>query len=157
MQAPGIRISGLKPVVRCSGRWLDVLSRRLQRRSVVRLEHSRSLAAVGNKLVAGGKKGLTIFHLGDPSHPEAGEFHEMGSVADLVVPPGSSGHQLLVVTYEGHSQLLDFAGHGQPKLVATFPVKPWYVGAARLRNLTLRLSADRTAVVMSYPGKSKRL
>ncbi|MGH8093165.1 MAG: hypothetical protein ACREIF_06810 [Chthoniobacterales bacterium] len=137
-----------------TSRGLEVLSLKLNRRSTVPLEHSRSLAFIGNKLVAGGRKGLTIFHLGDPARPEPSGFHHTAAVADLVVPPGSSGHQLLAVPYQGHAQLLDFTHHGETKVVATLPVMPWYVGGARLKNLILRLNPDRTAVVLSYFGRS---
>ena len=137
-----------------SSRGLEVFSARLRLRHIVPLEHARSIARIGNKLVIGGKKGYGVFHLGDPVQPEFGHHHAIGSIAQLVVPPGSSGHQLLILPYEGSAQLVDFAGHGEPKLVATFAVLPWYVGAARIGNYLLRPSADRLSVSVSYFGNS---
>ncbi len=137
-----------------SSRGLEVFSSRMRLRHIVPLEHARTIAYIGNKLVIGGKKGYAVFHLGDPARPEFGHHHAIGAISKLVVPPGSSGHQLLVVLYEGHSQLLDFAGHGEPRLAATFPVLPWYVGAARIQNLLLRVAPDRLSVVLSYFGTS---
>ena len=137
-----------------SSRGLEVFSSRMRLRHIIPLEHAHSIAHIGNKLVIGGKKGYTVFHLGDPARPEFGQHQAIGSVAELVVPPGSSGHQLLVVPYEGAAQLVDFAGHGEAKLVATFSALPWYVGAARIGNYLLRPSSDRLSVSVSYFGNS---
>ncbi len=108
-----------------TSRGLEVLSLKLNRRSIAPLEHARSLVLIGNKLVAGGRKGLTTFQLGDPERPEPSGFHHTAAVADLIVPPGSSGHQVLALPYQGHAHLLDFTKHGEPKVVATLPVMPW--------------------------------
>ena len=137
-----------------TSRGLEVFSPRLRRRTVIPFEGARCVAQTGNTLVVGGKNGLTMFHLKDPSQPERGGHHSSASVANLVVPPGSSGHELLVVFDQGASQLLDFVVHGQPRLTATFPVTPWYVRSARIQNFILRQSPDRSSVRVTYFGKS---
>jgi hypothetical protein len=137
-----------------TSRGLEVFSARLRRRVVIPLERVRCVAQTGNTLVVGGKTGLTVFHLEDPSRPEREEHYGAGSVANLVAPPGSSGHQLLVMFEEGPSELLDFGVQGKPQLASTLPVSPWYVGAARVGNFLLRPGSDLSSVVVSYFGKS---
>jgi hypothetical protein len=137
-----------------TSRGLEVFSPRLRRRTVIPLDGACCVAQTGNTLVVGGKSGLTMFHLNDPSQPERGKHHSAANVANLVVPPGSSSRELLVVFDRGASQLLDFSAHGQPRLAGTLPVVPWYVGSARIQNFLLRRGPDKYSVSVTYLGKS---
>lgn len=134
---------------------LEVLSRHFARLNIVPLEGSGPLARVANKLVAASARGLEVFSVAHPKRPHRHEGYELEGIRDLVKPFGGTGQNLLAVVDPGLSKLFDFSRGDDPKPVADYPQLPWFVGAARLGNLLMRLDPAARSIQVSLFGNSR--
>lgn len=150
--APG---TGVLYAITDSG--LEVFSPRFTQLQTISLEGSGPLARAGDKLVAASAKGLEVFSIVNPKHPDRKEGFELSGIVDLVKPFGDVGQALLAVAEPGPSKLFDFSRGDDPKPVADYPQPPWYVGTARIGNLLLKLDKGGAAIQVSFFAKSRLL
>jgi len=136
---------------------LDVFSARFARLQTISSEGLGPLARTGDKLVVACAKGLEVFSIADAKHPDRKEGTNLEGIVDLVKPFGDAGKSLLAVRQTGPSKLFDFSHGDDPKPVADYPQPPWYVGAARIGNLLLKLDKGGAAIQVSFFAKSQLL
>lgn len=147
--------SGAGVVYAITDSGLEVLSTQFARLMVEPLHASGPLARVADKLVAASAEGLEVFSVTHPKRPKRQEGYELRGIRDLVKPFGGSGHNLLAVVESGPSKLFDFSRGDDPRVVADYPQLPWYVGAARLGDLFMRLDSAATSIQVSFFGNSR--
>jgi hypothetical protein len=135
---------------------LEIYSNSLRLLGSVPLEGAERLARVGGRLVAGGSRGISFFDLQDPVYPKITSYHLDLAVDDLAVPADSGGLTLLAVSAKGPAWLLDFSNSSQPRIVAHYPLPPWFLYTARLPGLLVSLDHDRTSIVVGAFGASKK-
>lgn len=134
---------------------IEVLSTQLVRLTVEPLGASVALARAGHKLVAASSEGLDVFSIAHPKRLERQEGYDLGGIRDLVKPFGGTGHHLLAVLASDSSKLFDFTRGDDPEVIADYPQLPWYVGAARLGALFMKLDSMATSIQVSFFGASR--
>jgi hypothetical protein len=132
---------------------VDVYSKRLCRIGAVPLEGGQCLARVGRTLVAGARRGLTIFETAKPRHLRGERFLEDTSVrAARSTLVGEAG-TFVVVPEDGTAQLLRF---NQERLeeIARYSGTPWFIETVRLGDCMVKIGADRMSLDTYRFGES---
>ena len=134
---------------------LEVLSTRFTRLWAEPLQAGGPLARVADKLVLASAKGLEVFSVVHPKRPKRREGFALKGIRDLVKPFGGTGQHLLAVVEPEPSRLFDFATCDDPRVVAEYPQPPWFVGAARLGELFMKLDAAGLTIQVSSFGQKR--
>ena len=134
----------IRDVVVCKGyfyalteREIIIFDHLLRRAGTVAIEAALNLVGAGTHLVVAYRDRLDVLDLTTPSAPRA--VGQVGIRTVRCLEPaafGGTSQSVLVETGDGHFSLVD-AANGQPRITATYMARPWFAGAATMRDITL--------------------
>ena len=132
---------------------LDIYSQRLCRIGHLPIEGGASVAYIGGKLLVGGLRGLAVFDLRNPVHPQLQRSLEDLSITALARPlPGVAG-SFIAMAQDGIGRVFRL-DQGQPKEIARYGSAPWFMETVRLGDALVRLGADRLGLDIYRFGPS---
>ena len=141
-----------------SDRGLDVFNNKFSRLATIETEQSHALARLGDMLIVVNPAGLKLFNLAHPKQPVFEKFYFFEGIKELLPALNEQVRSLLAIPHDGSSKVLTFiSNEDEPKVVATYPTLPWYVGSSQLKNIIVKLNTLQNTIQVSYYGNSKKM
>jgi len=129
---------------------IRVYSARLCQVGSAKIEHAESIIALGDKLIIGGKRGLTIAHRKSLKHchNHMGELDITNLRAAFAGEPGLFVAQLADGTAKAFRLSED-----APEVVSDFAEAPWHSNAVRLGDLMVKVANDNSVFDLYRVGQ----
>jgi hypothetical protein len=124
---------------------LEIYSTGLCKLGGVAIQDAACITRTANRLVIGGRHGLSVHDITDPLHPRCGPSLEKIAVKTVARPLGSEAGSVLASLYDGSALLLNVA-ESEIHETAAFSHAPWFAGALRLDDLLVRVGSNGSSL-----------
>jgi hypothetical protein len=129
---------------------IQVYSARMCQVASAEVEHAESIIALGDKLIIGGRRGLTIADRHDLTHCH----HHMSELCVTNLRAAFAGEPGLFVAQLADGTAKSFRiRNDAPEVVSEFAEAPWYSNAMILRDLTVKLANENNAFDLYRVGQ----
>ena len=115
-----------------------VISRRFAQRSAVPIDDCRSVLRVASRLVVASADGITVLELPHHRPPSRGESHGRWVATELRAAPRHERGAFIALFEKGDARLLRLRDDDL-KSAAEYPIRPWFLDAARIGSLLVRI------------------